>query len=262
MTSPLIYRQLTQGTGNSGVLGAGDEAGFFSDYCTLQEPKNKARMCQAASQWQMFHLRHEEIQGSKRCKHWIHKLVKPINLNKPFQNACTTFPIVLELMKPKPWRLEIFFLKPHQHFRMTRLQTGPILTLMACIIWASHICHDGKTPWRCTLWPYSSQWCEPSEPRYLFLQDCSTLSSATRVGDLNELLVHPQSTSLVPDEFWCRSVALCKSYVQHASLQANWIQKYNMWCNHTCKIDPVIQSYKILSHCTEIFQANWILSSN
>lgn len=40
MTSPLIYRQLTQGTGNSGVLGAGDEAGFFSDSGTLQEAKN------------------------------------------------------------------------------------------------------------------------------------------------------------------------------------------------------------------------------
>ena len=39
MTSPLIYRQLTQGTGNSGVLGAGDKAGFFSDSSTLQEPK-------------------------------------------------------------------------------------------------------------------------------------------------------------------------------------------------------------------------------
>ena len=41
MTSPLIYRQLTRGTGNSRVLGAGDEAGFLSDSSTLQEPKNK-----------------------------------------------------------------------------------------------------------------------------------------------------------------------------------------------------------------------------
>ena len=41
MTSPLIYQQLTRGTGNNGVLGAGDEAGFFSDSSTLQEPKNE-----------------------------------------------------------------------------------------------------------------------------------------------------------------------------------------------------------------------------
>ncbi len=41
MTIPLIYRQLTPGTGNSGVLGTRDEAGFFSDSSTLQELKNK-----------------------------------------------------------------------------------------------------------------------------------------------------------------------------------------------------------------------------
>lgn len=146
-------------------------------------------------------------------------------------------------MKLKLLRLNIFFLKPHQHSRNNKASNWSFPDIK--VISACHICHDGKAPWRYTMWPHSSQWCEPSEPRYLFLQDCSTLSSDTRIGDLNELLVHPCCTSLVPDEFWCRFAALCKLYVQHASLQANFTE-YNTRRHHKCKIHSASYCNKIL----------------
>ncbi len=128
-------------------------------------------------------------------------------------------------MNVKLWRLEIFFLEPHHHSQNDRTLNWASSDIK--VIWACHICHDGEAPWRCTMRSHSSQWSELSEPRYRFVQDCSTLSSAASKGDLNDLLVHPRCTSLDPDEFWCRSVALCKSYIQYAALQANLIFKKN-----------------------------------
>lgn len=161
-------------------------------------------------------------------------------MHRSFPKCCSS-PKGLELLKLKLRRTEIFFLKPHQCSTddKTLNWSSPYIK----VIWAYHICHNSKASWKSTMWPHWSQWCEP---RYIFLQGCSTLSSATKIGDLNELLVNPHCTSLVPDEFWCRSAALHKMYFQHASLKSNFNQNIQYAAPIYMQNTP---SWAIISHC-------------
>lgn len=85
-------------------------------------------------------------------------------------------------------RYSFSILRTHHDFKF------PLLTLMLYYMSSSR-CRDGKAPWRYTSRPHSSQLCEPSKPKYLFMQGCSMLSLASREGDLNDLLVHPHCSS-------------------------------------------------------------------
>lgn len=58
-----------RGQETAGFLGAGDEAGFFSDSSTLQEPKNKAGAKKHYND-RCFIGHMQKSKCLKRCKHW------------------------------------------------------------------------------------------------------------------------------------------------------------------------------------------------
>lgn len=87
----------------TGSLHRGQEtAGFWEQEMRLASVQilapsrsQRTRMCQEASQWQMFHLTHVEIGGSKRCEHWTQA--------HQAHRSQYAFPKCLHLLSSGPW---------------------------------------------------------------------------------------------------------------------------------------------------------------